>query len=242
MTAGQQVSGFGTMSSSLPDAVRYHGWIVDLLRPHLGRTVLEIGVGYGQYTRVLAPLVDRLTGVDIDPQCLTQPLPPNVRPVLADLASDDFAARVGEGVHDTAVCLNVLEHVDDDLLALRSLRAALGRRGRLLLLVPAHPALYGAMDRLAGHFRRYTRRLLRQRLEEAGFRIVALRHINPLGGLGWWANARFGRPQTLSDPAINRQILLFDRYVQPLSRWLTPLTGRWFGQSLWAVAERREEE
>jgi SAM-dependent methyltransferase len=241
MSAREQASGYGTMSSALPDAMNYHRWILDLIRPHLGEQVLEVGFGYGQYTREMARSVRRLVAIDLDPECLSiqNTLPGHVELRVADLSKDDFAERVGESCHDQAVCLNVLEHIEDDVAAVGRLRRALRRGGTLLLLVPAHPGLYGPMDRLAGHFRRYTRRMLRPRLESAGFRVRALRYINPLGGLGWWVNARFGHPNGLSDPKINRQILWFDRYVQPLSRRLSNLTGRLFGQSLWAVAGRR---
>ncbi len=234
------VSGFQTMSSALPDAVNYHRWIVDLMRPYLRGNVLEVGFGYGQYTRHLAGLAGTLVAADIDPDCLAlqASLPPNVQLRLANLASDDFAGLVGAGAHDVAVCLNVLEHVEDDLQALRGLRDALRPGGRLLLLVPAHAALYGPMDRLAGHYRRYSRRELRRTLSHVGLAPQALRYVNPLGGLGWWLNAWLAHPRTLSDASINRQILWFDRYVQPLSRWLTPLTARFFGQSLWAVSQR----
>lgn len=230
------------MSSALPEAVNYHRWLLDLVRPQLGGPMLEIGFGYGQYTREMASLVDRLVAVDIDPACLAagRGLPANVHLKLANLADREFATQVGEQSYQTVVCLNVLEHLEDDLAALRSLRACLRTGGRLALIVPAHPALYGPMDEMAGHYRRYTRSVLRRRLKEAGFRVAALRYINPLGGLGWWLNARFYRPQHLSDPAINRQILWFDKYVQPFSRWLTPLTQLFFGQSVWAVGERSE--
>jgi SAM-dependent methyltransferase len=234
----EQARGLKTMSSALPDAVNYHRWILDLIQPNLDGRVLEVGFGYGQYTREMARVVDDLVAVDLDPECLTLSgsLPGNVRLLLADVSADEFPDRVGRSRYHTAVCLNVLEHIEDDVRALRLLGEALRPDGRLLLLVPAHRRLYGPMDRLAGHYRRYSRGVLRGRFQAAGLAVRAMRYINPLGGLGWWANARFGRPGSLSDPSVNRQILWFDRYVQPLSRFLSPLSAGFFGQSLWAVA------
>jgi SAM-dependent methyltransferase len=229
------------MSSALPDAVNYHGWILGLLMPHLEGRLLEVGFGYGQYTRKMAEFVDELVAVDLDPECLGigHSLPNHVKLVVADASDKGFPEFAGRRSFDRAVCLNVLEHIEDDVGALRSLHECLKPGGRLLLLVPAHPSLYGPMDRMAGHHRRYTRRMLQGRIEAAGLAPAKVRYINPLGGLGWWFNARFGQPSSLSDPSINRQILWFDRYVQPISRIMSPMSWRLFGQSVWAVAERR---
>ncbi len=136
------------------------------------------------------------------------------------------------------MCLNVLEHIEDDVATLCMFREMLQPGGSLLLLVPAHQALYGRMDELAGHYRRYSRPHLERRFCEAGLAPQELRYFNPLGGVGWWLNAKLAKPRTLSDDAVNRQIRFFDRYVQPLSRVVDPLTAPFFGQSLWARATR----
>lgn len=231
--------GFQTMSSELPNAVRYHDWILRLIRPHLHGDGVEVGCGYGQYTRALALHVRRLLAVDCDPQCLEglEDCPTNVRTSRADLTTAAFSERVGPASFDVAICLNVLEHIPDDVAALRSLWQVLRPGGSLCLLVPAHQRLFGPMDVLAGHHRRYSRKRLCWRLGAAGFKVLQLRYFNPLGALGWWANARVVKPSHLSDPRVNRQILFFDRYVQPLSRILDYFTNRFFGQSLWAVAQ-----
>ncbi len=235
-----QPIGFETMSSALPDAINYHRWLMSLLEPWLRGRVLEVGSGYGQYTVEIARHVQSLRAIDCDAECLARlrGLPGHVDSMVADLSDPDFAQRVGTSSYDAIVCLNVLEHIEGDAQALRALHHALAPGGCLLLIVPAHQALYGPMDAMAGHVRRYGRLDLGSRLEAAGYAVRELRYVNPLGGLGWWVNAKLLRPKNLSAPMVNRQILWFDRYVQPVSRRLDPLTSRWFGQSLWAVGER----
>jgi SAM-dependent methyltransferase len=232
--------GLETMSSAMPRAVNYHRWILSRIQPHARTPLLEAGCGAGQYTAALAGRVDRLVAVDIDPQLPARAadLPPNVELRVADLGDPRLPETLGRAAFSTVVCLNVLEHIPDDDGALRCFLELLRPGGALLLLVPAHPALYGRMDALAGHCRRYRRARLRRQLVDAGFAVRQLRHVNPLGGLGWWINARFAKPRTLSEGFVNRQILIFDRYVLPLSRLLDPLTAPFFGQSLWAVALR----
>lgn len=233
-------TGFSTMSSALPDAVNYHRWLLDLVAPWLRGRAMEIGFGYGQYTRELARHVDRLLAVDVDPECLDQfqDRPPNVDVTIADLTDPEFAERVGVGAFDAIVCLNVLEHIDDDRGVLKQFYRVLRPGGRVCLIIPAHAALYGPMDEMAGHFRRYSRSQFQERLVGAGYEVRQLSYINPLGALGWWVNAKLLKPKDLSAPGVNRQILLYDRYVQPVSKLLNPLTTRLFGQSLWAVGER----
>ena len=66
---------------------------------------------------------------------------------------------------------DVLEHVEDDVGALRRVRDILPEQGMLYLSVPAHQALYSAFDRGVGHFRRYSRSTLMQVVREAGFKV-----------------------------------------------------------------------
>lgn len=232
--------GCETMSSALPKAENHHRWIRGLIEPHLRGPALEVGFGYGQYTRALACLVDELVAVDIDERMRSWlgDLPDHVRLMTADASDPTLPGIVGAEAFNTIVCLNVLEHIEHDRRTLRSFLKVLRPGGALALLVPAHQALFGHMDALAGHLRRYSARMLRERLQETGFEVRELKYVNPLGGAAWWLNARLLKPTSLSDPAISRQILWYDRFVQPVSRAINPLTSRVFGQSVWALATR----
>lgn len=81
---------------------------------------------------------------------------------------------------DLIAMLDVLEHIDDDVGSLRSLRDRLAPDGSLLLTVPAVPWLWSDHDVLHQHKRRYTRRLLRQRLDQAGFEVAGIGYFNSL--------------------------------------------------------------
>jgi hypothetical protein len=127
----------------------------------------------------------------------------------------------------------VLEHIADDTGALAMFAAALRSDGRLLLVVPAHPFLYGTMDHALEHVRRYRRRDLQTKLDEAGFAVEALHHVNPVGALGWLFWGRIlGRDRVPSEP-----LRAYDR-MTPLLRTLDHVRLP-FGLSLWAVARRR---
>jgi SAM-dependent methyltransferase len=142
------------------------------------------------------------------------------------------AADLGDDVEpfDTAICLNVLEHIHDHVEALRAVRAHLEPGGHLLVVVPAHPALFGETDRAVDHVRRYARSTLRGALQDAGFGLVELRHVNPVGAAGWFVSSRLLRRREIPAGPLS----LYDRLV-PVLRVLdrVPLP---VGLSLWAVA------
>jgi len=132
--------------------------MVRVIEPYLGQRILEIGAGIGNISRQL-PKRELLTVSDIDEtylRLLEDAFRGNelTQVIRLDLGSDEDSARVSER-YDTIVCLNVLEHIRDDESALRRMRTLLAPKGRLVLLVPQYPALYGAYDRELGHFRRY---------------------------------------------------------------------------------------
>jgi SAM-dependent methyltransferase len=214
-------------------AERYNAWLLDRAEPYLGRRVLDVGAGIGTFTELLAPRCELVVAVEADP---------GFTRILEQRFADDSNVQVvhaeaetslPDGPFDSIVCFNVLEHIAADDEALTSFRGRLAPGGALLLLVPAHPHLYGATDRMLGHERRYRKLQLRGRLENAGFLVDVLRHVNPVGALGWLVSARL-----LSREEIPRASLaVFDRTV-PLVRHLDRLRLP-VGLSLWAVAVNR---
>jgi SAM-dependent methyltransferase len=224
-----------TLDVTLTDiaaARHYNDWIYSRARPFLGGRTLDVGAGLGTFaTRASA---DGVEVVALEPEAeLADRLErivagdPNVRVLRAAVEE----LHEGESF-DSAMCFNVLEHLPDDVPALRALHDNLRPGGSLLVLVPSHPSLYGPYDASVGHVRRYTARALRTRLDDAGFEIVTLRRVNPIGAIGWFVRVRLLRQSEWP----SRSFRLFDRLtpvLRPLDRVPLPL-----GLSLWAVARR----
>src|SRR5947208_9058790 len=153
---------------------RYTAFLWDLMRPYVGRRVLEVGSGTGGMTRFLSTR-EEVVASDVDPEYVellrrTFADTPNVQVRFLDLA------RLGEdglAPHrfDTVVCANVLEHVAADAASLRAMRALLAPGGRVVLIVPALHALYGTIDAAIGHHRRYTRDEIDAKLHAAGLEV-----------------------------------------------------------------------
>ena len=124
---------------------------------------------------------------------------------------------------------NVYPQWDDGEIA--RTRMLLAPDAALLLLVPAHPRLFGPIDTAFGHYRRYGKGELDGKLRAAGLQPKVLRHVNPVGALGWLAQARLRKRERMS----YRGLDFYDRLV-PALRLLdrVPLP---VGLSLWAVAK-----
>jgi SAM-dependent methyltransferase len=218
-------------------ARNYNAWLLDRARPYLGSRVLDVGAGIGTFTEKLAEVADEVVAIEPEAADLAQLRArlgsnPKVRIVALD-AGSLTGAELG-APFDSAYCSNVLEHIADDVGALRGIHAQLRPGGKLVALVPAHPALYGATDRLVFHERRYSRNVLRARLVEAGFDVEQLRYVNPVGALGWLVSSRIlQRGQIPEGP-----LKLYDKLV-PVLRAIDRLSLP-FGLSLWAVATRRD--
>ncbi len=219
----------------LSRAERYNRWMFEQLAPWLGRRVLEIGSGIGSFTRYLVGR-DLVVATDLNPRYLrilgnTFERHTRVEVTSLDLMDFDPAPMAARGI-DTILCLNVLEHVEDDLDALRRLHAALGPGGRLLLLVPAHERLFGAIDRAIDHHRRYGRAGLAARLREAGFQVEHTAFFNRLGVIGWYLNSVVLRRTRVPGLQVHLQNALVP-FLRAESALPLP-----FGLSLIAVARR----
>jgi SAM-dependent methyltransferase len=226
--------GYNTLAR-MDGAPNYNAWIGKRFEPFLGQRVLEVGAGIGTITRELERGREQVIALEMDPFYVDRLKnlfrdKPHVRPVHSEVATTDWAALGREGI-DTVVLSNVLEHIEDDGEAIRNFRAVLPEGGRLLILVPALPALFGAMDEAVGHFRRYTKDTLEQVICQNGFALERLEWMNLAGIPGWFLNGRVFRRRAV--PPL--QLRLYDQ-VAPLlaeaeSRFPIPV-----GLSLFAVA------
>jgi SAM-dependent methyltransferase len=152
------------------------------------------------------------------------------------LATATSLEQLENASFDFAYSLNVLEHIDDDVGALRGLHAKLKPGARVLIYVPAFQILYGPMDRKVGHLRRYRRLDLARRMQDAGFTIETCRYAD---SLGFFAALAFRILKGDSAGDLNpAHIKLYDRVAFPLSRALDVIAWPLFGKNVTVVARR----
>jgi SAM-dependent methyltransferase len=181
----------------LARARRLGDWVFEQFAWAVGPEVVEIGAGIGTFSeRLLGAGVERLVLIEPERACadvLDERFGGEARvTVERDQLPEAEALLERPGAFDFALCLNVLEHVNDDVRALAVIAGALRPGGRLGVLVPAGPKLFGSLDVHYGHHRRYTRASLRAVAEAAGLRVTALYPFNALGIPGWWFRTRTG--------------------------------------------------
>ena len=218
-------------------AQNYFAWQGRLVLRELGQRVIEVGCGLGNFTGML---LDRelVVPVDLEADCVERlqqryPHSKDIHAFVCGATDPDFRS-LARFQPDSCVCLNVLEHIEDDCGALRAMAGLLPAGGVIVLLVPAFLALYGPTDRNLGHYRRYDRRSLRKLAEAAGLHVKKLRYMNAVGFFGWWANARIWKREANSEA----QIAFFDRFVAPWLSTVEDVVPSPFGQSLFAVLQK----
>ena len=214
-------------------ATRYQQWVLSALQPHVTGTVLEVGAGIGNFTRWIARSASRLVALEPEADMAREIEGLGLRNVqvvttpLEELAGSDWR-------FDSVVLINVLEHLRDDQQALLIAHRLLRPGGCAGILVPAHPTLYGSLDRTYRHLRRYTRAGVERKLKLARFQTRFVRYFNPVGAVGWLLVGRVAHRTHLNRGSID----LAERIAVPLGRVMERFGAPPFGQSVIAAAAR----
>jgi len=217
---------------ALAEAVNYRQALISEFGPYMRGSVLEVGAGIGQTTRLLSQLstVQTLFAVEPDPALAAefQRLQPSIPLTLGTVA--DFK----EPAVDAIVSVNVLEHIEEDFAELQRYQRLLAPTGgRLCLFVPARQEIYAPLDRDFGHFRRYSKPALAAQLAEAGYQVEHLHYFNFTGYFAWWLSFRLLGSRSFNPLAVR----FYDRAVFPLVHALeSRLCRPPIGQSLLAIA------
>lgn len=223
-------------------AVNYHRWILHVLRPYLGKHVVEVGAGTGSFSRMI---------LETGPESLVLVEPSaRMHRILAEgLASLDasqrpktFQATFRESLDkvrdlctpDSVVYINVLEHIEDDAGELKAIHDVLAPGGRVLIFVPAVKWLMSGLDRELGHFRRYSASDLEEKCRDAGFDIRLSMYFDALGVVPWWFMHRVLRLRQLQPASVR----FYDKFVVPIGQWAEGFVSPPIGKNLIMVGEK----
>jgi cyclopropane fatty-acyl-phospholipid synthase-like methyltransferase len=202
------------------------------MRPHLGHRVLELGCGIGSLTPLLLREERSVLAIDIDARCIDahrERVGKHPDLTVRRAAIQELPGDLAD-TFDSIVSSNVLEHIPDDeeSAVVRAACTLLKPGGTTLHWVPACPRLFGSLDRVYGHQRRYTKARLRRLFENAGLSVDRCTYWNSVGVFGWWWQAKVRKAQRIP----LRSALLFDRFCVPVLRRVEPYIWLPCGQSL----------
>lgn len=209
--------------------VHYNDYVFKLATKEFPKQgeILEIGPGLGDFTGRFLNAGQKIDVVETERQ---------FHPVLAKI-SRKVAGSLDElqGRYDAVLAVNVLEHVEDDESLLRQINAKIKPGGLISLYHPAGPSLYGQLDKLVNHYRRYSKEEMVRKVQAAGFEVVESVYVDSPGWLVMWVYKLLG----IGDGNVTPwSMKLYDLTVYPLSRVLDPLVGRSFGRSIFVLGRK----
>jgi SAM-dependent methyltransferase len=204
------------------------------IRPHIGKSVLEVGAGLGTNTPyLLGP--EQQSWLCLEPDAaLTARIPETLAGSpwrgLVSSRTGTLGDLPAETAFDTILYIDVLEHIDDHVGEMRAAASHLAPGGKIVVLSPAQPWLFTEFDRSLGHYRRYTRRSLRA-CTPAGATLVEMYALDSCGLMASVAN-KLLLHQSMPSP---KQIAFWDNVLVSISRWTDPVIGFSLGKSLIGV-------
>ena len=222
----------------LSEAETYNRWVFDSIEPYLGNRLLETGSAIGNMTRFFAPHREKLVSVDLNAKYVDIARQnmgssfPNVEFVVCDVTSDKME-HLGSQSFDTVISLNLLEHIEDEVPALRNFHELLSPGGRLVTMVPAFSCIYGEMDKADHHFRRYTKREVENLLTVNGFDVQYSQYFNFFGFFAWFISGRILKHSVVRSANIS----LYEKFV-PFFRIFDMISAA-LGQSVICVGQKK---
>jgi len=242
MSMNKKVEYVGKDLEAMDFAVNYHRWIFALMKPFLGKHLVEVGAGTGAFSELLLEIVPETLSL-IEPSAMFESLEANLAKrnsagteirAFPNIFAEVAAEIQTEQSPDSIIYINVLEHIEDDRLELEIVHRTLRQSGRVFVFVPALPMLFSEFDKQIGHFRRYRKAELAQKIRAAGFRILLSRYFDAAGILPWLVKYRLLKSLTVEIGAVH----LYDKLVVPVAKPIESFLPMPLGKNLLFVAEK----
>ncbi|MCA1605715.1 MAG: class I SAM-dependent methyltransferase [Acidobacteria bacterium] len=234
----------GRELEAMAQAANYHRWILDTFKPYLGRNLVEVGAGIGSFSELILKLHQCETLSLVEPSnamygelaARAQQLKTSTKVRAYHSTFIEAAPQIKlQQLPDSIIYVNVLEHVADDERELKAIHQTLADAGRVFLFVPALSWLYGAFDERVGHFRRYSKRELEEKLGRTGFKVILSTYFDFAGIAPWWLKYCLLKSVTMNPGGVR----FYDRFIVPAARRVESIVSPPLGKNIIAIAEKR---
>lgn len=217
--------------------------ILDTIKRHLNvnknDNVLDIGCGSGLMLNSL-DLIATTSGMDMSPEAIqfskeifSGPIKQGSLPNNIPFLDESF---------ELITALDVIEHIDDDVQSLKSIKSKLKPLGKAIITVPAYMFLWSSFDEMNEHKRRYTLPELKEKLIHAGFKIEKITYYNtllfPIVYVVRKINNLLGRTGASDIDMPSKPVNFFLRKVFGIEEYLLRITNLPFGVSILAVVRK----
>lgn len=225
----------------------YQNWILDKFAPFLGDKILEVGAGCGNQTKFfwnrfkkgltsfepaseMFPLLEKAVGeletgdekIETHNKYLSELVP-------------NFLEKEPTGLFDSAMYINVLEHIEDDIEEMKNVYSVLKPGGHILTFSPAMNFLMSDFDRSIGHFRRYSLGEMKSKMKAAGFEIVQAYYMDSIGIIPWFLFFTLMKKKLNSKSAD-----IYDKFVIPTLKAIEPNSILPFGKNIMVIGRKKE--
>ncbi len=198
-------------------ANNFNRWMSQSILPLSKGEILEIGSGLGNISTFFLEANKKIMLTDLrEEYCASLQEKFNARPNLLGVAEmnlihPDFQKVYKEHLeqYETVFALNVIEHIEDDNLAIRNCKRLLKKDGHLIILVPSYQKLYNKFDVELGHFRRYTQKDLSELFLKNHLSIVHKQYFNLMGIFGWYLSGGLLKRESIP----SNQMKIYDKLV-----------------------------
>jgi 2-polyprenyl-3-methyl-5-hydroxy-6-metoxy-1,4-benzoquinol methylase len=218
----------------IEEANHFNEWMYKTISPNCYGKILEIGSGIGNISRFFIDDKKDIVLSDLrDNYCEILKEKYNNPVLKIDLVHPSFDIEYKDLLEtfDSVFALNVVEHIEDDILAIANCKKLLKKGGALTILVPAHQWLYCNFDVELEHFRRYTKKSLQNIIEKNQLQIVKTFCFNLIGILGWFWSGKIMKKKIIPEGQMN----LFNLLV-PVFKLADIVTFRKIGLSVICVS------
>ena len=207
-------------------------YVIFKVKRFLKNDILEVGAGFGSFTRGYMKNFHSITLTDTDDNSFNL-LKKNF---LHDQNVNIIKSSINdiEKKFDTIIYFNVLEHIKEDISEIKSALKKLNKGGHLIILVPAHQKMYSKLDKIVGHYKRYDIDFFKKNRFENS-KIIKLHFLDFFGYLLYYLNKIFFKEETYPS---NLKIFIWDKIFTPFTIIADYLSGYKFGKNILCIYQK----